>query len=79
MSRQHAGVAYAGFEAVELPDGETYNGIARTDDNGRTWTVVHREGRTPSPTLEGSWVEQRATHPGPTSGSTRRMTSRSAR
>ena len=65
MSTQHAGVAYAGFEELRLADGELYNGIARTGDNGRTWTVVHREGRSPSPTLEGSWVEQRAIHPGP--------------
>ena len=65
MSTQHPGVAFAGFEEVTLNDGQVYNGIARTNDNGRTWTVVHREGRTPSPALEGSWVEQRATHPGP--------------
>ena len=65
MSTEHAGVAFAGFEELQLADGEIYNGIARTIDNGRTWTVVHREGRSPSPALDGSWVERRASHPGP--------------
>jgi photosystem II stability/assembly factor-like uncharacterized protein len=64
-------VAYVGFEGLMVPevDGQSgaarANGIARTDDGGRTWRIVHAEGRRPSPKMEGSWVEARASTPGP--------------
>jgi hypothetical protein len=40
--------------------GQRFNGIAKTTDGGRTWHVVHRENDRPSPTMTGSWVEERA-------------------
>ena len=34
-------------------------------DSGRTWQIVHRESNQPSPTMTGSWLEERAVMPGP--------------
>ena len=36
------------------------NGIARTEDGGKTWKIAHRECARASDNLEGSWVEKRA-------------------
>jgi photosystem II stability/assembly factor-like uncharacterized protein len=60
-------VAYVGFEGLQLGAGpaERFNGIARTTDGGRTWHVVHRESTRRSAQMIGSWVEERATTPGP--------------
>jgi hypothetical protein len=59
--------AYVGFEGLRLGAGAAglYNGVARTSDGGRTWRIVHRESDKPSPTMAGSWLEERAVMPGP--------------
>jgi photosystem II stability/assembly factor-like uncharacterized protein len=60
-------VAYVGFEGLRTAPGPSglYNGVARTDDGGRSWRIVHRESNTPSKTMVGSWLEERAVMPGP--------------
>ena len=60
-------VAYLGFEGLRTGSGPAglYNGVARTDDAGRTWRIVHKESNKPSPTMAGSWLEERAVMPGP--------------
>jgi hypothetical protein len=60
-------VAYLGFEGLRTASGAAglYNGVARTDDGGRTWRIVHRESNKPSETMTGSWLEERAVMPGP--------------
>jgi hypothetical protein len=60
-------VAYLGFEGLRTGSGAAglYNGVARTDDAGRTWRIVHKESNKPSPTMAGSWLEERAVMPGP--------------
>jgi photosystem II stability/assembly factor-like uncharacterized protein len=60
-------VAYLGLEGLQLGAGpdQRFNGIAKTTDGGRTWHVVHRESRRPSPQMTGSWVEERAPMAGP--------------
>jgi photosystem II stability/assembly factor-like uncharacterized protein len=60
-------VAYVGFEGLQLGTGpaQRFNGIANTTDGGRTWHIVHRESRRPSPRMIGSWVEERAPAGGP--------------
>lgn len=67
LSPRSPSIAYVGFEGVQggTAPGEHWNGVARTDDGGRSWRLVHREGRAPSPTMDGSWVEERAVQPGP--------------
>ena len=41
-----------------------FNGIAKTTDGGRTWSVVHAESDKPSANLAGSWIEPRAQEDG---------------
>jgi photosystem II stability/assembly factor-like uncharacterized protein len=55
-------VAYVGLRGIVLPGrGDApFNGIAKTTDGGRTWTVVHAESDRPSPNLQPSWIEARA-------------------
>jgi len=54
-------VAYLGLRGLRrTAEGPKFNGIAKTVDGGRTWTIVHEEADRPSSNLEGSWVEERA-------------------
>jgi photosystem II stability/assembly factor-like uncharacterized protein len=59
-------VAYAGFRGLVLPGrGDApFNGIAKTSDGGRQWSVVHAESGQPSADLAGSWIEPRAQEDG---------------
>jgi photosystem II stability/assembly factor-like uncharacterized protein len=61
-SARDAAKAYVGFRGLPLGPGSAnlFNGIARTTDGGRTWTIVHKESNHPSANLEGSWIEERA-------------------
>jgi len=64
-SAQHGLVAYVGLRGLRrAPSDAPFNGIARTSDGGRTWTVVNAEPDRPSPALEGSWIEERALEDG---------------
>jgi photosystem II stability/assembly factor-like uncharacterized protein len=58
--------AYVGLRGISLPGhGEKpFNGIARTGDGGKSWTVVHAEADQPSPNLAASWIEPRAAEDG---------------
>ncbi|HSD66807.1 MAG TPA: hypothetical protein VLF95_08910 [Vicinamibacteria bacterium] len=55
-------VAYVGLRGIRLPGpGDApFNGIAKTTDGGRSWTVVHAESDRPSANLDPSWIEARA-------------------
>ena len=73
-------VAYVGLRGLMLAAGgdAQFNGIAKTTDGGRTWTVVHAESDEPSPNLArrpGSSARGRGR--ATPSGSTRPTTSRS--
>jgi photosystem II stability/assembly factor-like uncharacterized protein len=59
-------VAYVGLRGIVLPGGGDvpFNGIAKTTDGGRMWTVVHAESDRPSSNLAGSWIEPRAQEDG---------------
>ena len=61
-SEQNGNTAYVGFRGLALGDGRenTYNGITKTSDGGRTWAIVHKESARPSENLEPSWIEGRA-------------------
>jgi photosystem II stability/assembly factor-like uncharacterized protein len=57
--------AYVGLRGiVRRGGGKPVNGIARTSDGGKTWTVVHAEADAPSSNLAGSWIEPRAAEDG---------------
>lgn len=55
-------VAYLGFRGLVLKDDPDYpsNGILKTVDRGKTWSVVFRESTQPAENLDASWIEQRA-------------------
>jgi photosystem II stability/assembly factor-like uncharacterized protein len=59
-------VAYVGLRGVVLAErGDArWNGIAKTTDGGRTWSVVHAESDAPSSNLAPSWIEPRAAEDG---------------
>ena len=54
--------AYIGFRDLKLGNRtqDIYNGIASTQDAGRTWSIVFRESTQPAANLDPSWIEQRA-------------------
>jgi len=54
-SDRNGRVAYAGFRGMG-----GFNGISKTIDGGRTWTIVHQESNQPSKNLAPSWIESRA-------------------
>ena len=58
----HGRTAYIGFRSLKLGDGpdNLYNGIAKTTDGGKTWSIVFRESTHPASNLDASWIEQRA-------------------
>jgi len=65
-SERDGRVAYAGFRGVRLGGGAEglFNGISKTVDGGRTWSIVHRESNRPSRNLAPSWIEARAAEGG---------------
>ena len=65
-SARHGLVAYVGLRGLRLrPGDETqWNGIAKTIDGGRSWTVVHQDSDRPSPAFATSWIEERAVEQG---------------
>jgi photosystem II stability/assembly factor-like uncharacterized protein len=54
-------VAYVGLRGIpRVAGGPKVNGIAKTTDGGRTWTVVFAESDKPAANLDASWIEERA-------------------
>ena len=65
-SARHGLTAYVGLRGLRAKDGDgkPFNGVARTADGGRTWTIVHRESDRPAANFEPSWIEARAVEDG---------------
>jgi photosystem II stability/assembly factor-like uncharacterized protein len=65
-SEQHPQVAYVGFRNLRLGsrNENLFNGIAKTEDAGKTWHIVFKESTKPAENLEATWIEQRATQNG---------------
>ncbi|MGO9241339.1 MAG: hypothetical protein ACLQBJ_11065 [Bryobacteraceae bacterium] len=65
-AERQALVAYAGFRGLKLGGRreDRYNGIAKTTDGGRQWTIVFRESTQAATNLDASWIEQRAINGG---------------
>ena len=55
-------IAYIGFRDLRLGERseDLYNGIAKTFDAGKNWSIVFRESTQPASNLDASWIEQRA-------------------
>ena len=54
-SRQHPETAYVSYNKLQL-DGETWSGVARTGDFGRTWSLVWKESKSPSANVHDAWI-----------------------
>ncbi len=56
-------IAYLGFRKLQLGDGpeNLFNGIAKTIDAGKSWTIVFRESTHPAANLDASWIDERST------------------
>lgn len=55
-SLHHPEIAYASYSHLQL-DGQVLQGIARTTDSGRTWTLVWRStGNFESPNVHDAWI-----------------------
>ena len=61
-SPENGKIAYVGFRDLKLGEqvADFYNGIAKTTDGGKTWSIVLKESTRPATNKEGSWIEQRA-------------------
>src|SRR5574341_606315 len=66
VSARFPQVAYMGLRGIVLEGrgDEPFNGIAKTRDGGRSWSVVHAESNRPSANLATSWIEPRAEEDG---------------
>jgi len=56
-------IAYIGFRDLEFGGGpeNTFNGIAKTLDAGKSWLIVFHESTKAASNLDSSWIEERAT------------------
>jgi photosystem II stability/assembly factor-like uncharacterized protein len=65
-SDQHPNIAYVGFEELRLGAGKKnlFDGIAKTQDAGKTWSIVFKESTKPAQNLDGTWIDQRAAQDG---------------
>jgi photosystem II stability/assembly factor-like uncharacterized protein len=59
-------IAYIGFRHLKLGEGpeKLYNGIAKTIDAGKSWSIVFRESTSAASNLEASWIDERSTGTG---------------
>jgi photosystem II stability/assembly factor-like uncharacterized protein len=62
-ARSNGRIAYVGFRSLRFGGNpkDIYNGIAKTVDGGRSWSIVFRESTHTAANLDASWIEQRAT------------------
>ncbi len=54
-SQLHPETAYVSYGQLRL-DGQTWHGVARTRDSGRTWRLVWKESTDAAPNVQDAWV-----------------------
>ena len=63
-SVNHPEIAYASYSHLKLngklwlSDGNTWLGVAKTTDSGRTWTLVWKEDATASQNIHDAWITE---------------------
>ena len=57
-SLQHPESAYVSYGQLKL-DGQTWLGVARTRDTGRTWSLVWKEAKAAAPNVHDAWITER--------------------
>ena len=55
-------IAYVGFRDMKMGErlDDFYNGIAKTTDGGRSWSIVLKESTKLAGNMDGSWIDQRS-------------------
>ncbi len=56
-SLNHPETAYLSYGGLRL-DGETWLGVARTSDAGRTWTLGWKEANSAAPNVHDAWITE---------------------
>ena len=57
-SLKHPDTAYLSFHALHLA-GETWEGVAKTDDSGGSWHIAWKESRRPAENVRDAWITAR--------------------
>ncbi|HTU47259.1 MAG TPA: hypothetical protein VMF91_19505 [Bryobacteraceae bacterium] len=57
-SLNHPEVAYLSYGDLEL-NGKAWEGVAKTSDSGKTWTLVWQDGPTAASNIHDAWITQR--------------------
>jgi photosystem II stability/assembly factor-like uncharacterized protein len=57
-SLNHPDTAYLSYGRLQL-EGETWFGVARTDDRGKTWRLVWKESRKSADNIKDVWISER--------------------
>jgi photosystem II stability/assembly factor-like uncharacterized protein len=57
-SLHHPGTAYLSYNRLQL-NGGTWEGVAKTINSGRTWTLTWKDGRESGSNVHDAWVSER--------------------
>ncbi len=57
-SFRHSETAYVSYSGLQL-DGDTWHGVARTSDSGKTWQLVWKESTTAAGNVHDAWLTER--------------------
>lgn len=57
-SLHHPEIAYLSYSELEL-NGRTWEGVAKTNDSGKTWTLVWQDGRVAASNVHDAWITER--------------------
>jgi photosystem II stability/assembly factor-like uncharacterized protein len=57
-SLHHASTAYLSYNHLEM-NGQTWNGVAKTTDAGRSWTLCWKDGRETGANVHDAWISAR--------------------
>ncbi len=57
-SLHHPATAYLSYGDLKL-DGQTWLGVAKSADSGRTWQLVWKESNTAAPNVHDAWITER--------------------
>jgi photosystem II stability/assembly factor-like uncharacterized protein len=57
-SLKHPDIAYVSYDRLQM-DGQSWFGVAKTTDRGRTWQLVWKESDKPAANLHDAWITAR--------------------
>ncbi|MBV9404980.1 MAG: hypothetical protein JO211_06530 [Acidobacteriaceae bacterium] len=57
-SLRNPNIAYLSFQSLKI-SGDTWDGVAKTEDAGRTWQLCWKESRKPADNVRDAWITDR--------------------